>query len=437
MSEDDADAPEDADAADAPETDADEAAGNGDDEETAVETHTVESLQERLDAVQAALDDAETESDLDDVAADVDALETDLEDADLPEPDEDEEDADDPAAELEDAIEDVREDLEDARGPYAEDVVADVEGVSETIADTRWTEDGHDSVLDAVDSFTDAVSETLDASIARDGDDTEDATSALADATDAIESASLDPDADADTIQSLVDAADALATGIDDAEEWDDLTIRQQLDYHGVYDQLDHRKDFPPEWNALKVYEKNFDAEGVLVVLDRMDSDFMERHCLEVLEKLGPEEALDEMSQRASRRDKPAIRILGKIASEEPVDTLVEYVDADSDPELQKATLRALGEIGSEDATQPIANKLVAESEDTRSRAARALGLIGDTRAINPLSDVLADDDEADRVRASAAWGLNQIGTERALDALADYTDDRAYIVQAEAEKAV
>jgi HEAT repeat protein len=163
----------------------------------------------------------------------------------------------------------------------------------------------------------------------------------------------------------------------------------------------------------------------------------MERHCLDVLEKLGPEEALGEMSQRAQRRDKPAIRVLGKIGSDEPVDTLVEYVDADSDPELQKATFRALGEIGSEDATQPIANKLVADNEDTRSRAARALGLVGDTRAISPLADVLGDDDEADRVRASAAWALNQIGTEGALAELEAYVDDRAFIVQAEAEKAV
>jgi HEAT repeat protein len=40
-------------------------------------------------------------------------------------------------------------------------------------------------------------------------------------------------------------------------------------------------------------------------------------------------------------------------------------------------------------------------------------------------------------VRASAAWALVQIGTERALEAAAEYTDDRAYIVETEARKAV
>jgi HEAT repeat protein len=67
--------------------------------------------------------------------------------------------------------------------------------------------------------------------------------------------------------------------------------------------------------------------------------------------------------------------------------------------------------------------------------AARALGLIGDTRAIEPLSDVLSEDED-DSVRASAAWALRQIGTERALDVASEYTDDDAYLVQAEAEKA-
>jgi len=51
----------------------------------------------------------------------------------------------------------------------------------------------------------------------------------------------------------------------------------------------------------------------------------------------------------------------------------------------------------------------------------------------SPLADVLADDD-SDRVRASAAWALNRIGTQDALEIVADYDDDRAYLVQAEAE---
>ena len=110
-------------------------------------------------------------------------------------------------------------------------------------------------------------------------------------------------------------------------------------------------------------------------------------------------------------------------------------LDDGGDVELEQTSLRALGAIGSEESTEPVAQRLAADDPTIRSSAARALGMIGDTRAIDPLGDVLADDDD-DSVRASAAWALNQIGTERAREAAAAYADDAAYIVQVEAQKA-
>jgi hypothetical protein len=399
-----------------------------DEETTELSTDTLES---RIEALDEALEDAETESDLDEVEATMDDIESDIEAANLPEPEDDDED--DPREELESALEEKREALEEQRGPYAEDVVAKIEDAKGTITDTRWTDDGWADVVAAVETFTDeAVVKDFDVA----GDEEEDLVAALDEIIGATEDADLDPDEDASTIDALLTAAGDLADALEDAEEWEDLSVREMLDHHGFYDVLDHRKDYPPEWHALKIFEKQGQADKILVAYDLLDSDFMERHCLEALERMGPEaeEAVDEMLNLANRRDRQAISILGKIGNEEPVDTLVEYVDADSDPQLQKVTFRALGEIGSQEATQPIADKLVADNPDTRSRAARALGLIGDTRAIDPLSDVLADDDE-DTVRASAAWALRQIGTEDALDEVEGYADDRAYLVQAEAEK--
>jgi HEAT repeat protein len=199
---------------------------------------------------------------------------------------------------------------------------------------------------------------------------------------------------------------------------------------------LDHRKDFPPEWGALKVWEKRDRADMVLLAFEKFESDFMVDHCLAALERMAPEEALDTMVDMAQKRNRDAISILGKIASEEPVEGLQNYTDQEDDPLLQKATLKALGEIGSEDATQSVADQLAADDAGVRSQAARSLGLIGDTRTIEPLAEVLENDSD-DRVRASAAWALNQIGTERARDAVAEYAEDRAYVVQTEAEKAV
>ncbi|WP_207590255.1 HEAT repeat domain-containing protein [Halomontanus rarus] len=413
----------------------DEDATAGDESEGESEEITVESLRERLEAIEDQLEAAETEADLDEVENEIDDLQSDVDAADLPEADD--EDEDDPAEELESDIEALESDLEGERGPYAEDVVSEIDDAKEQIAETRWTEQGEAELIDTVDSFVDDLVDILqvDIGLTNDGEDViERLTATLEDAGAAVERADLDPDDDGETIAALLEATDDLQSGVDAAQEWSDLSVREQLEVQGYYDVLDHIKDYPPEWHALKVHEKQGNVEMILLALETFDSDFMEEHCLESLERMGPEAALEPMLERAGKRDKDAISILGKIGSDEPVDTLLDYVDADSDPLLQKATFKALGEIGSEEAVQPLANKLVAENGEIRSQAARSLGLIGDTRAIDPLADVLADDDE-DAVRASAAWALNQIGTEDALEAVGQYADDRAYLVQAEAEK--
>ena len=432
----------DADGADEPEsepgTDAEPEAGSeteGETEETALSADT---LDERLVEAEAALDEAETEADLDDVEADLDAISEDIEAADLPEPDEDDEDAEDPQAELEDRLSDLRDRLADQRGPYAEDVSGSVEGTASTVASTRWTDDGLPEVVDAVEAFLGTAADRLDTAFAADSEDADDLAAALEEAADAIEGAGLDPDDDAETIGALLEAAETLADDVEAAEEWDDLTVREQLDVRGFYDVLEseNRKDFPPEWTAIKLYEKRGEPEPILHGLETFDSDFMEENVLDTLTRMAPEEAFEQIHQRAQKRDKKPVEILGKIGDERACETLHEFIEGDGDLALQKATLRALGEIGSEDSVQPVANRLDADDYEVRSAAARALGLVGDTRAIDPLADVL-DEDEADEVRASAAWALNRIGTERALEVLVDYTDDRAYIVQAEARKAI
>ena len=389
---------------------------------------TVESLGARLDEAEESLEAAETEADLDAVDETLDAVEADLERLDRP--DEDDEDAEDPAAEVEDRLADLQEGVEAERGPYAEDVVESFEGAAETVAETRWTESGEDAVAAAVAGAHEAVAEALDATVEESAP--ADTLSALA---AAVADAGLDPDEDAETVAALVTAADDLESALEDAEEWDDLETREQLLAQGYYDVLGHYKDFPPEWAAMKEHEQRGDVEMVLLALDSFGSEFMERHALETLTRMNDEGAFEEMHARAGKRDKPGIKAIGKMGAEEAVETLVEYVDADSDPTLQKVTFRALGEIGDERATQPLANKLAMENDVVRSHAARALGMVGDTRAVRPLAATLADD-EVESVRAAAAWALRQIGTRRALERAAEYVDDRSYLVAHEAEQA-
>jgi hypothetical protein len=419
-------------------SDGDDEATAGDDAEgeaDAAADVTEEGLRERLDDAEEALAAAETEADLDEVEASLDDVAADLEAVDLPEPDDEDEDEEGPRAELEGRLSDLREELESQRGPYAEDVVEEVEAANATISDTRWTERGEDEIREAVESFLGSAGEVLDEEFAVDGEGEAALLDALDDVAAAVADADLDPDADAEAIGSLLEATGTLSTDLDDAQEWDDLEVRGKLAAEGFFDVLGHYKDFPPEWSAIKEHEQRGNVEMILLALDLLGSEFMEEHCVEALTRMNDERAFEAMHGRAQKRDKPAIRALGKMAAADAVETLLEYVDTDSDPQLQKATFKALGEIGSEEATQALANKLVADNEHVRPYAARALGLIGDARAVEPLGDVLADD-EVDSVRAAAAWALRQIGTREALETAAEYVDERSYVVQYEAQQA-
>ncbi|TQQ81974.1 HEAT repeat domain-containing protein [Halonotius roseus] len=420
------------DEADTASTDADDAT-----DEASTELATTEDIEERLDAAAETLDDAATEAELDDVEATLDAIDDAI--PPVPEADEDdEEEPEDPHEAARSQLAELRDDLEAARGPYATDVTDAIESATAAIDDGDWTEQGEGEVVDAVGAFVDAVSEQVDTDAGKPETiaDTGDTLDALA---DAVSGADLDPDADDETIAALVDATDTLESDLEAAQEWADLSVRETLQSEGYYDVLGHTKDYPMEWAALKEHEKRGNTDMVLMALDSLDSDFMEEHCLDSLERMGPvaatDEAVETMLARAEKRDKPAIRILGKMGATEAVETLIEYVDADSDAPLQKVTFRALGELGDERAVQPLADKLLMDNDVVRPQAARALGLIGDTRAIKPLSETLKADDDAN-VRAQAAWALRQIGTKRALEAVVDHGSDETFVVQTELDKA-
>jgi len=462
--DDPADASEEADAAD-------DGGDAGESAETAAPTlpddATEESLNEYLDEIADRLEAAETEADLDDVEALLDDAETGIEEADLPEPDEDDEDADDPRGDLEDRVAELRDGVADARGPYGEDVVDAVETAASTVEDTEWTEDGHEDVATAVESFVDEAADAIDgaapdaideadedpeALLDEAADDEETAatepipvdqlTAALDAVAAAVAEADFDADEDADVIAALLAATDDLEAALDDAEEWDDLETHEQLRAQGYYDVLGHYKDFPVEWAALKEHEARGNVDMTLLALDSLQSEFMERHCLEAFERMGKrgktEASVEEVLGRAEKRDRPAIRILGKMAAAEATDTLVEYVSEDSNPQLQKTVFKALGEIGAEEAVQPLADQLDPDGDTdelVRPHAARALGLIGDTRAVKPLADAL-EAHPSDDVRAAAGWALRQIGTREALEAVAEYADEHSFVVSTEGEKA-
>lgn len=416
--------------------DADDEAETGDESEIV----PGEEFETRLDEVDDALDDAATEADLDAVEGTLDSVEADLEDAtvesDSDADDDDEGDEEDPTEELSDRIDGLRDSIEEQRGPYAEDVTDALGSIEGTITTSEWTEEGRADVAGAVESFVETAGETLGQSFTVDLQDSETIASGLSEVATSIEEAGLHPDEDADAIARLLDGTAELEDALDEAQVFGDLEVREQLERRGFYDVLEpqNRRDFPPEWNAIKLYEARGEVEPILMALDMLDSDFMQDNVLDALEHIAPEEAFEEVQALAKRRNQQPVRVLGRIGDDRACDMLHGFLGG-GDVALEKTTLWSLGCIGSEESTEPVAQRLAADNAEVRSAAARSLGLIGDTRAIEPLSERLAADDD-ERVRGSAAWALNQIGTRRALDAVAEYTDDRSYLVQAEAEKA-
>jgi len=390
------------------------------------------AIERRLAAAADALKSAESAADLAAVADRLEDLEAAIEST--VERGEDRE-------EVETELSALRDRLEDAREPSSSAVRERLETAAGMIAETEFTEEGRASVREAVGDARDQIVAALPEA------ERESAVAAVADAdrnapcdpvraaADAVGAVELDPVADAGALEELAGVAERLTECVETAEALADLPVREQLRRQGFYDVLtpERRRDFPPEWNAVKIYGERGEAEPLLQALDLLDSEFMKENILEAIERSAPPAAFEGVHELAQRRNERAVRVLGRIGDDRACETLEEFLGGARSLEL--TTLRALGAIGSPESTAPVAERLAAEDPAVRSAAARALGMIGDTRAIAPLEGVLADD-ETPWVRASAAWALRRIGTERALAAAAEYADAPSHLLEREARRA-
>lgn len=411
-------------------------------------TASPEELEEQLEDAEDSVESADTEADLDAIETTLDAIETGIETLAEAEEDTDVKADDDesaseeehlPVETLRSRLEAIRELVTEARGPYDTDVAELIESVAGTIEETRWTGVGITEIENTVETFASTVHNLTDTTVEITGENPDELAATVELAADAVTRAGFDPDEHSDTITQLLDAGETLETAVENAEEWSDLETNEQLRAEGFYDVLGHYKDFPPEWAALKRHERDDNPEMVLLALNSLQSEFMESHCIDTFQRMGrraaTEDVLDELLGRAQKRDEPSIEALGKMQAEEAIEPLIEYIDDDSNPQLQKVTFRALGEIGAQEAVAPLAQKLTLDNEHVRPIAARALGMIGDTRAILPLTETLVNDKSQD-VRSAAAWALRQIGTRAALEAAAEQIDAEEFTVRHEAKLA-
>ncbi|GBC77852.1 Phycocyanobilin lyase subunit alpha [bacterium HR08] len=123
---------------------------------------------------------------------------------------------------------------------------------------------------------------------------------------------------------------------------------------------------------------------------------------------LGEKRLIPEIRQQIARA-------LGEIGSAEAVEPLIQAL-RDEDWWVRTAAAKALGQIGDARAVEPLIQALRDKGKWVRTAAAKALGQIGDARAVEPLIQALRDWDES--VRTAAAEALVKIGDARAVEPL-------------------
>ncbi len=102
----------------------------------------------------------------------------------------------------------------------------------------------------------------------------------------------------------------------------------------------------------------------------------------------------------------------------------------DGEPEVVRAAARALGQIGNTLAACPLAAALVQPGQDVlvRRALAAALSHIPHPDAQAPLLEALSDPDP--QVRAYAASALGQVGNEEAHEPLRALTGDKSRLIR-------
>jgi hypothetical protein len=102
---------------------------------------------------------------------------------------------------------------------------------------------------------------------------------------------------------------------------------------------------------------------------------------------------------------------------------------SDPDAELRRQAARALGMIGSSEATEPLRRLLQDDCPSVREAAAQALGELGDPHAVEPLIQVLQKVRSEKIVlyhdRQKAAESLGNLGDERAIEPLVRVLQER------------
>lgn len=119
---------------------------------------------------------------------------------------------------------------------------------------------------------------------------------------------------------------------------------------------------------------------------------------------------------------KNTARLLGKITKDEDVVAGLGFALKDDSPEVRKAVVEGLAEIGTTQAMKHLLIALTDENQDIRASAAINLGQLGGPGIFEHLSLLLSDSE--DMVRAAAIRAMGMLGKEESVPFFIDFLKD-------------
>jgi len=121
------------------------------------------------------------------------------------------------------------------------------------------------------------------------------------------------------------------------------------------------------------------------------------------------------LSDEHSEIRKAAAKALAEVGSQQAIEPLIRALK-DEDSDVRWKAAEALTEIGSQQVVELLAQALEDQDSDVRRYAVWALGGIGGQQVVEPLVRALNDADGS--VRYYAAWALGEIGSQQAIEPL-------------------
>jgi len=208
-------------------------------------------------------------------------------------------------------------------------------------------------------------------------------------------------------------------------------------------------RDYPPvQSSAAFALGEIGDERAVEILLQQMkdgETDSIRSNAAIALGKIGKEETVPSLTSRL-RDNKAGVRSsaalsLGKIGNETAVGPLIEVLNSgklsegrakdsvNTNEDLRKSVVLALGEIRSTEATETLIGILADKEEklSVRIAAASALGKIGDPKAVETLKNVLEDKSMDANIRKEAFLALGKTKNQEVVGILVAKLEDTEF----------